>query len=43
MDAIQRRMAIANLTFLAFSKIFIVTLPVPGPTSRTTSVDFRAA
>lgn len=31
------------LTFLAFSSILTVILPVPGPISKTTSVDLRAA
>lgn len=31
------------LTFLAFSSSLTVMLPVPGPTSRTTSVGLRAA
>lgn len=31
------------LTFLTFSSIFTVRFPVPGPTSRTTSVRRRAA
>lgn len=32
-----------RLTFLAFSSNFTVMLPVPGPTSRTTSVGLKAA